>query len=72
MTLWEGSTNLEFDYTNSEHVKTHRIVDVKKILRYKGQLYLVGICQTRKEERFFRFDRTSLTNEQISFSDNPV
>lgn len=57
VTLWEGPPlSIEFTY-ESRNGKMRRTVTIKRIAKNnRNELYLIGTCHTRNEERTFNFE----------------
>lgn len=60
VTLWEGGPiEIEFTY-ETEEATTRRSVSLIRVARNsRRDLYLIGICHERKEERTFNLDRVT-------------
>lgn len=60
VTLWEG-TPLEIEFTYESKIgQKRRSVQLKKLVRNsRHELYLIGICKEKNEERTFNIERVT-------------
>ncbi|OCG77823.1 hypothetical protein [Gilliamella sp. Occ4-3] len=63
-TLWEGSKDIEFSYSDANDDISYRLLNLNKVLiNQYGEIYFSGICAIRDEIRTFKVERIMSTIE---------
>lgn len=63
-TLWEGSKDIEFSYSDASDDISYRLLNLNKVLiNQHSEIYFSGICAVRDEIRTFKVDRIISTIE---------